>query len=68
MKYIYTANLCGKCIALKKEYDDNNIEYVERDAKRLKEVPDDYDDIDKEAFASLCEQNMSLPVTVEVEV
>ncbi len=65
MKYLYTSDMCSKCIALKERFARENVEYRERDAKRLKDVPDDYDKIDVEAFAVLCEQNMELPVVVE---
>ncbi len=65
MIYLYTAELCSKCITKKKEFKEKSIEYTERDAKRLKEIPEDYDDIDIDAFAMLCEQNMSLPVVVD---
>ncbi len=65
MKYMYTSDMCSKCIALKEEFKRDKVEYEERDADRLKVVPDDYDDIDKDAFVVLCEQNMELPVVVE---
>lgn len=65
MKYVYTSEMCGNCIKLKKEYDEKGVKYIERDAKRLKQIPDDYDKIDEEAFALLCGNNMELPVVVE---
>ncbi len=65
MVYLYTEELCSKCITKKKEFKEKSIEYLERDAKRLKDIPEDYDGIDEEAFAILCEQNMNLPVVVD---
>ncbi len=65
MKYMYTSDMCEKCIALKERFAREKVEYRERDAGRLKVVPDDYDDIDKDAFVVLCEQNMELPVVVD---
>ena len=65
MKYIYTNKMCGACIELKKKYDTMGVEYVERDADRLKNPAVDWDDIDIDAFAILSDQNMVLPVEVE---
>ncbi len=62
---MFTSDMCSKCIALKKRFASEKVEYRERDAGRLKVVPDDYDDIDKDAFVVLCEQNMELPVVVD---
>lgn len=64
MKYIYTAPDCPKCETLKESYKAQNIEYVERDADRLKKPTDDKDDIDVEAFVQLSMQNMILPVEI----
>ncbi len=66
MKYLFTTDMCSKCIAIKERFAREKVEYRERDADRLKNVPKDYDKIDEEAFAILCEQNMELPVVVEV--
>ena len=65
MKYIYTNKMCGACIELKKKYDTMGIEYVERDADRLKNIGDDTDAIDREALAQLAMQDNVLPVEVE---
>ncbi len=64
MKYIYTAPDCPKCETLKESYKAQNIEYVERDAERLKKPADDRDNIDVEAFVQLSMQNMILPVEI----
>lgn len=64
MKYIYTALECPKCETLKESYKAQNIEYVERDAGRLKNPAHDRDDIDVEAFVQLSMQNMILPVEI----
>lgn len=64
MKYIYTAPDCPKCETLKESYKAQNIEYVERDAERLKKPAGDRDDIDVEAFVQLSMQNMILPVEI----
>ncbi len=64
MKYIYTASECPKCDALKENYKTQSIEYVERDAERLKNPAHDRDDIDIEAFVQLSMQNMVLPVEI----
>ncbi len=65
MKYLFTKDMCSKCIAIKERFAREKVEYRERDASRLKTPPDDYDDIDEQAFAILCDQNMELPVVVE---
>ncbi len=66
MKYVYTSEMCGACIKLKKQYDTESIKYIERDASRLKQPVDNYDDIDKEALVQLMMQNETLPVVVEI--
>ena len=65
MKYIYTAPECPKCESLKESYQTQSIEYVERDAERLKNPAQDRDDIDIEAFVQLSMQNMVLPVEID---
>ncbi len=65
MKYIYTASECPKCDALKESYKTQSIEYVERDAERLKNPSQDRDNIDIEAFVQLSMQNMVLPVEID---
>ncbi len=65
MKYIYTAAECPKCDSLKESYRTQSIEYVERDAERLKNPSHDRDDIDIEAFVQLSMQNMVLPVEID---
>ena len=65
MKYIYTAPDCPKCESLKESYKTQSIEYVERDAERLKNPALDRDDIDLEAFVQLSMQNMVLPVEID---
>ena len=65
MKYIYTAHECPKCETLKESYKAQNIEYVERDADRLKNPAHDRDNIDVEAFVQLSMQNMILPVEID---
>jgi glutaredoxin len=64
VKYIYTAPDCPKCETLKESYKAQNIEYVERDAERLKKPAGDRDNIDVEAFVQLSMQNMILPVEI----
>jgi glutaredoxin len=65
MKYIYTAEDCPKCETLKEKYRADGVEYVERDAGRLKKPSDDRDEIDIEAFVQLSMQNMVLPVEID---
>ncbi len=65
MKYIYTAPDCPKCESLKESYKTQSVEYVERDAERLKNPALDRDDIDIEAFVQLSMQNMVLPVEID---
>lgn len=65
MKYIYTAPECPKCDALKESYKAQNIEYIERDAQRLKNPAHDRDNVDIEAFVQLSMQNMVLPVEID---
>ncbi len=67
MKYIYTKPMCSACFELKHSLDSEGIEYIERDADRLKNPADDVDDIDKSAFVILCDQGMILPVEVECD-
>ena len=64
MKYIYTAPDCPKCETLKESYRAQSIEYIERDAERLKNPAYDRDDVDVEAFVQLSMQNMILPVEI----
>ncbi|GJQ59608.1 MAG: hypothetical protein D8M57_10165 [Candidatus Scalindua sp. AMX11] len=65
MKYIYTAVDCPKCETLKERYKTEGVEYVERDADRLKKPSDDRDQIDIDAFVQLSMQNMVLPVEID---
>ena len=65
MKYIYTAPDCPKCESLKESYKTQSVEFVERDAERLKNPALDRDDIDIEAFVQLSMQNMVLPVEID---
>ncbi len=65
LKYIYTKNMCSACIALKKKYDDEGVEYVERDGNRLSTFESQTDQIDIDAFVVLNMQNMTFPVEVE---
>ncbi len=65
MKYIYTAPECPKCESLKEKYKADGVEYIERDAERLKTPTPDRDDIDVEAFVQLSMQNMVLPVEID---
>jgi arsenate reductase-like glutaredoxin family protein len=67
MIYIYSMPMCSACIELKRKYRDKNIEFVERDGNRLKQIPIDVDDIDREAMVKLSMQNMVFPVEVEIE-
>jgi hypothetical protein len=64
MRYIYTAHDCPKCESLKNRYRTQGLEYIERDANRLKNPAIDRDDIDVDAFVQLSMQNMVLPVEV----
>ena len=65
MKYIYTAPECPKCDSLKERYQSQGVEYVERDADRLKNPSHDRDDVDIDAFVQLSMQNMVLPVEID---
>ncbi len=65
MKYVYTATGCPKCVELKKSYTDKKIKFIERSSNRLKTPEPNYDKLDEEAFAVLCEQHMNLPVIVD---
>ncbi len=65
MKYIYTANKCPACEALKSKYDRDGIKYVERSSQRLKTPAEDHDQIDVDGFVALCQNNMELPIEVE---
>ncbi|MCP5005699.1 MAG: hypothetical protein GY941_17450 [Planctomycetes bacterium] len=65
MKYIYTAVDCPKCETLKEKYKTEGVEFVERDAERLKKPSDDRDEVDVEAFVQLSMQNMVLPVEID---
>ena len=65
MKYIYTAPDCPKCESLKESYKTQSVEFVERDAERLKNPALDRDDIDLEAFVQISMQNMVLPVEID---
>ncbi|UJS18193.1 MAG: hypothetical protein L3J17_03805 [Candidatus Jettenia sp.] len=63
MKYIYTAENCPKCESLKKKYKTEGVQFIERDADRIKR-PDD--EIDREALVQASMQNMELPVEVDM--
>ncbi|MCF6157568.1 MAG: hypothetical protein E3K32_03125 [wastewater metagenome] len=63
MKYIYTAESCPKCESLKKKYAVEGIQFIERDASRIK-LPED--EIDREALVQASMQNMELPVEVDI--
>lgn len=65
MKYIYTTQGCMRSEKLKKEYRDQNIDFVERDVSRLKDHAIERDDIDVEAYVELSLQSMILPIEVE---
>ena len=67
MKYIYTKPDCPKCVAKKNEFKADGVDFVERDADRLKNPAIDRDTIDVDAFVQLSMQNMILPVVVEAE-
>jgi glutaredoxin len=67
MRYIYTKEDCPKCETLKKNYKNQGIEFVERDAARLTTPADDKDQIDLEAHIQLNMNNMTLPVEVQVD-
>lgn len=66
MKYIYTIKNCGDCYDLKKAYDLQGIQYIERDASRLTNPESDVDEIDKIAFAKLADNNDGMTFPVEV--
>lgn len=67
MKYLYSLPNCPKCDKLKKEYDKQGIEYIERDGNRLTTPSDDRDDIDVDAFVQLSMANMRFPVEVNID-
>jgi len=64
MIYIYTAEGCSRCDDLKRRYDESGITYKERSANRLSSPDDRRDQVDVDAFAQLCMQNMILPVEI----
>lgn len=66
MIYIYTKEMCSACEEKKERYRIMGVEYVERDADRLKNPGGDVDEIDRRAFAQLAMQNNMLPVEVEM--
>ena len=55
MKYIYTSENCPKCDKLKKKYKSDGVQFVERNADRIKQ-PDD--EVDREALVQASMQNM----------
>jgi hypothetical protein len=57
--------MCSACIKLKKEFDDQGIEYEERDGKKLVEGMTERDEIDKKAFIQYHMQNLTFPILVE---
>jgi len=67
IKYIYTMPFCSECIKLKKKYKEEGIDFIERDGSRLKNIPIDVDDIDRQAMVVLSMQNLTFPVEVEVQ-
>ena len=58
--------MCSACIALKKKYDKDGVEYIERDGNRLSTPDGRKDQVDVDAFVQLNMQNMVFPVEVEV--
>ena len=48
-KIIYTKDMCGACIALKKDLDRQGIKYEERSLEQLESQAED---VDKKAFKS----------------
>ena len=64
---MYTAKDCGRCLIQKDVFDAAGTTYVERSADRLKGGHADYDDIDQDALVVLNQQNMKLPVIVNVQ-
>lgn len=63
MKYLYTAQDCPKCETLKKKYRSDGVQFVERNADRIKQPEDE---IDQEALVQASMQNMELPVEVNI--
>ncbi len=63
MKYLYTAQDCPKCETLKKKYGTDGVQFVERNADRIKQPEDE---IDQEALVQASMQNMELPVEVNI--
>jgi glutaredoxin len=62
--FIFTAEDCPRCERIKKEWKDNNYDFEERSADRLKSPGIDHDEIDQEGFVSLAQNNMQLPAIV----
>ncbi len=62
MIYIFTADDCPKCVALKAEYTQKGIVFEERSAERIKKCEDE---ADREALIQGSMQNMVLPIVVE---
>ncbi|MDR4508825.1 MAG: hypothetical protein MRJ65_11425 [Candidatus Brocadiaceae bacterium] len=62
MKYIYTAQDCPKCETVKENYRTKGVQFIERNAERIKQPEDE---IDREALIQASLQNMELPVEVE---
>jgi glutaredoxin len=63
MKYIYTATDCPKCESLKKKYKAEGVQFIEREAGRIKQPEDE---IDREALVQASMQNMELPVEIDM--
>ncbi len=63
MKYIYTTENCPKCETLKKKYKIEGVQFVERNADRIKQPEDD---ADREALVQASMQNMELPVEIDM--
>lgn len=63
-KYIYTAEGCCNCEALKDKYRNEGIEFEERSADRIKAPQDN---VDREALVQASMQNMVLPVEVDID-
>ena len=68
MLYIYTQSDCPACEAKKLELRAKKIFFIERDASRMKNLANkDSDEADREALIVGSEQNMVLPILVELE-
>lgn len=66
-KYIYVKKMCSACDELKTRLLTAGTVFTERDGDRLSLDPRIMDEIDKEAFIQLQQQNLTFPVEVDIK-